>query len=71
MTLIKASSFFTGTPIDFAVRGADALGAEAIAPDLEDQPLPYHFDMIPFELIQQASLREHIERIGVPLPIPR
>ena len=57
--------------VAFAVWGLDALGAEAIAADLDDLPLPYRFDVIPFALIQQSSLREHIERIGVPMPIHR
>jgi len=53
--------------VDLALWGVDALGAEAVAGELDDLPLPYHFDVISFHLINQESLREHIERVGVPL----
>ena len=47
--------------------GEDALRAEAVAAELDDLPLPYRFDVVPFELIKQDSLREHIERVGMNL----
>ena len=54
--------------VDLAVWGdMDALRAETIALDLDDLPLPYHFEVQPFALIRLASLREHIERVGVPI----
>lgn len=54
--------------IDLAVWGdVDTLRAEAIAAELDDLPLPYHYDVKPFEAITLRPLREHIERIGIPL----
>jgi len=53
--------------IDLALWGVDALRAEAVAAELDDLPLPYHFDVVPFDLIKQDSLREHIERVGMAL----
>jgi len=52
--------------IDLAVRGKiDALQAEALAADLDELPLPYRFDVLPFDLIQYTPLREHIDRVGL------
>lgn len=53
---------------DLALWGVDALHAETVAAELDDLPLPYHFDIVPFDLIKQDSLRERIERVGMPLP---
>ena len=67
-----------GTPrpesdVDLALWGdVDALAAEAIAAELDDLPLPYHYDVKPFASIQLQSLREHIERVGITIfPIHR
>jgi len=57
--------------VDLALWGVDALRAEAVASELDDLPLPYHFDVVPFDLIKQDSLREHIERVGMSLPTIR
>lgn len=61
----------TATPrsdVDIALWGdIDALTAERIVAELDELPMPYHFDVIPFALITLPSLREHIERVGVPL----
>ena len=61
----------THTPrsdVDLAVWGeVDALRAESIAAELDELPLPYHFDVHPFLQIKLQSLREHIERVGVSL----
>jgi len=54
--------------VDLALWGEiDGIGAEAIATELDELPLPYHFDVKPFALIKLRSLREHIERVGIPL----
>ena len=61
----------THTPrsdVDLAVWcDVDAIGAEAISAELDELPLPYHFDVKPFELIKLQALREHIERVGLPV----
>ena len=57
--------------VDLAVWGSiDALRAEGIAAELDELPLPYHFDVKPFALIELRALREHIERVGI-LVYPR
>jgi uncharacterized protein len=51
--------------VDLAVwGGVPPLVAEALKCELENLPLPYHFDVQPFECITNPSLREHIERVG-------
>ena len=57
--------------VDLALLGnLNALQAEAIAAELDELPLPYHFDVIAFDLIKLQPLREHIERVGVRLYPP-
>jgi predicted nucleotidyltransferase len=54
--------------IDLALWGdVDDLRAEAIAAELDELPLPYHFDVQPFDTITLKPLREHIERVGIAL----
>ncbi len=54
--------------IDLAVWGeVDDLQAEAIAAELDELPLPYRYDVKPFATITLRPLREHIERVGIPL----
>jgi len=51
--------------IDLALFGeVDALQAQAIQAELEELPLPYKFDVHPYESIRHAALREHIDRVG-------
>lgn len=52
--------------VDLAIWGdVDALRAEAIAGELDELPLPYRFDVMPFASIRLEPLREHIERVGI------
>lgn len=52
--------------IDLALEGIeDPLQAEAIASELEELPLPYHFDVKALASIRHRPLREHIARVGV------
>lgn len=54
--------------IDLALWGdVDVLQAEQIAAELDELPLPYRYDVKPFESIKLSPLRAHIERIGVAL----
>ena len=61
----------THTPrsdIDLALWGdVDALQAEQIAAELDELPLPYRYDVKPFESIKLPPLRAHIERVGIPI----
>jgi uncharacterized protein len=51
--------------VDLAVSGAvDPLRAEAIAADLDELPLPYHFEVQSLDYIKHRALREHIQRVG-------
>ena len=57
-----------GSDVDVAIWGdVDALEAEAIAAELDELPLPYRFEVRAFDLIELRSLREHIERVGIPV----
>ena len=39
----------------------------AIASELDELPLPYHYDVKPYDSIKLRSLREHIDRVGIQL----
>jgi predicted nucleotidyltransferase len=52
--------------VDLALTGSlGALGAEAIAAELEELPLPYRFDVHALAAITHTPLLEHIERVGI------
>ena len=52
--------------IDLALWGAVSdLRAEAIAAELDELPLPYRFEVQPWEHIHYRPLLEHIKRVGV------
>ena len=54
--------------VDLALWGdIDEVRAQAIATELDELPLPYQFDVTPFELIKLGALRDHIQRVGIPL----
>ncbi|MDQ6912218.1 MAG: nucleotidyltransferase domain-containing protein [Verrucomicrobiota bacterium] len=52
--------------VDFALWGnLDRLTAEEIAAELDELPLPYRYDVQPFESIKLPALRDHIDRVGI------
>ncbi len=52
--------------IDLALEGiTDPLQAEGIASELDELPLPYHFDVLALSAVSSAQLRGHIERVGI------
>lgn len=54
-----------GADVDLALTGPlGALGAAAIAAELEELPLPYRFDVHALAAISYAPLLEHIEWVG-------
>ena len=61
----------THTPqsdIDIALLGeVTPLQAQAAAAELDELPLHYQYDVQPFGRIKSNLLREHIERVGIPL----
>lgn len=42
-----------------------ALGAEAIASELEELPLPYRFDVHAMAALAYPPLLDHIQRVGI------
>ncbi len=60
--------------VDLALAGSlGALGAAAIAAELEELPLPYRFDVHALAAITHTPLLEHIARVGMviyPEPTP-
>ncbi len=61
--------------VDLVVYGpVSSLEAERIRADLDELPLPYHFDVQSFDQIAFQPLSEHIDRAGVlvyrrPMPV--
>lgn len=54
--------------VDVAVWGeVNDIQAEAIGAELDELPLPYRFEVKPFACIRLQALRDHIERVGIPL----
>jgi predicted nucleotidyltransferase len=51
--------------VDIALRGeVSPLEAESIALELDDLPLPFHFDVQAMATIRHGGLRAHIARAG-------
>lgn len=54
--------------IDLELRGdLQLLDAEGVALELEDLPLPFHFDIHLAQNVHHRALREHIDRVGISL----
>lgn len=54
--------------IDLAVWGdVSPLRAQAIVAELDELPLPYRYDLQPYDSIQFPPLRDHIQRVGIRL----
>jgi uncharacterized protein len=55
-----------GSDIDIALKGKElGLTASTIAGILnEESPLPYFFDVLDYDLIDNQDLRNHIDRVG-------
>jgi predicted nucleotidyltransferase len=52
--------------VDLVVTGDVApLRAESIAAELDELPLPYHFEVQPLEHISHRPLLDHIRRVGI------
>ena len=68
-TMFGSRAKGTHTPrsdVDLALAGPlGALGAEAIAAELEELPLPYRFDVHALAAITHVPLLEHIEPVGM------
>jgi predicted nucleotidyltransferase len=54
-----------GSDVDIALNGeVSALEAESIALELDELPLPFHFDVQALAAIHHGGLRAHISRAG-------
>lgn len=54
--------------VDLAVLGGVGdLECGRIEAELDELPLPYKFDVVCFETIENKALSEHIERVGITL----
>jgi predicted nucleotidyltransferase len=52
--------------VDLAICGdITHLQAQGIAAELDELPLPYRYDVQPYELIRSKELRDHIDRVGI------
>ncbi len=52
--------------VDLVISGnLEALGAEAIAAELDELPLPYRFDVHALAAITYPPLLDHIQRVGI------
>ncbi len=60
-------TFKPGSDIDLSLNGAGISSKELgdIAFELDDLLLPYSIDLLVFDQLDHAELREHIERVGV------
>lgn len=58
-----------GSDVDLVVSGAhltdETLGSIRLA--FDEGPLPYRFDVAILERIKHAALRDHIQRVGIPI----
>lgn len=59
-------TFRPGSDIDLSLHGVTLTLSELgdISSELDDLLLPYTFDLLIFDTLGHAGLREHIERVG-------
>lgn len=62
-------TFSNGSDIDIAFKGNSILLNDVIdiSIELEELLLPYKFDLIIFDRITEEALKEHINRVGIPI----
>ncbi len=60
-------NFNVGSDIDLAIKGPHLTvnNLLKLSAELDELFLPYQFDLVIFERIQETKLTEHIERVGV------
>ncbi len=61
-------TYRNGSDVDLALSGKEV--NMQIVRDVsyklnEESPLPYHFDIVSLNIIDNAALKEHIERVGI------
>lgn len=59
-------TFRSGSDVDLAVRGCSETDVIQLSAALnEETVLPYFFDVVAYETIQNDDLVEHIDRVGI------
>jgi predicted nucleotidyltransferase len=60
-------TFKSGSDVDIALKGAALSHADVVNLSYalnQESCLPYHFDIIDYNTIDNAALRDHIDRVG-------
>ncbi|WP_233545718.1 nucleotidyltransferase family protein [Parabacteroides sp. AM08-6] len=62
-------TFKTGSDIDFAIKGTDITKDDisSLVGAFEESVLPYFVDVILYSSIHNEALKEHIDRVGIPV----
>lgn len=66
---VRIENFITGSDVDIALKGEIDLNVVVRVSQIlnEETRLPYHFDILDYQTIQNIELKEHIDRVGVVL----
>ena len=62
-------TFSTGSDIDLAIMDKQLTDEtlRQIKSDFEESTLPYFVDLVCYSILQNPALKDHIERVGIPL----
>ena len=60
-------NFREGSDIDIAVKGVDTKERDRLALAYDDLFLPWTLDLVIYESIEAAELKDHIDRVGLSL----
>ena len=62
-------TFSNGSGIDIALKGENIVLNDVLdlLNELDDLLLPYKFDLVIFDRIEEVELKEHINRVGISL----
>ena len=61
-------NFKTGSDVDIAIKGENITHSTITRFSYllnEEKPLPYYFDIVHYEKINEPELKEHIDRVGI------
>jgi predicted nucleotidyltransferase len=61
-------NFKKGSDVDIAIKGENITHNTATRLSYllnEEKPLPYYFDIVHYEKIEEPELTEHIDRVGI------
>jgi predicted nucleotidyltransferase len=60
----------SNSDIDIAISGAN-VNIATLREHLDELPLPYKFDILDYNKISNPDLRDHINRIGINIPLTK